>query len=750
MGLWGTKKVRSRSCQGMMDDSATAISINAIASVAATDYHVNYMEAFLESASKSFYTKLIAAQKWAKKWYPWGLLDTNSRISYNVDRSTLFNKIQSTESEDITLLTVSTGSADPLTLALPDILAEYPDYDPNEKVIHTDDLDYAYNGATINKSGLFRISYLEFVADEEHSIIFPVEASLQSNFLYVCYLAGEDKKYYFEELTDNLPSYITKKEVKFQNDYFFIVPFRLKETRLKYLAKKEPNNYKNLWNKSKKLLKKLNLDLELIDSKAHGWDKSPKKDDGSTQGDLSSIDEAYIYFGVPINGTSKAINEYIFKYCLYLKKVGSTNVVCGDSSWNDGIHLQDYVSGINVDWGEVIVDYCDHKGKIGEYYKERQGNNFVIMKQLAKGRAKRITVTKFSITDIIYNEYCTTHKVPDNLNQDTNDTMFLLPLSKSVLKTMGFSARNQVCLHALRLVLDYHEKVKKHFAESKLGMIFSYVFYAPLLMGVPFLQIPTIVGTAQGLFQVIVQNKNPTGLARLVLKYANKANELTMLPIKTLFKVLGPEFGLVVLIIIIIVVSIFTFGAGGAAVAGSTAGATASGTATATAATAASTATTVGATAGSFAGYSAPIVAGSSTPMMAFGTAAASSFSWTSVASLALSSVMKAYQQSLQDNLIKQQNAYARELEFYKNRQNSLYEENRDLLMNTNINMEAGMILAQIIQNKLLVSNSYYETLIDFEKLFPNPMKAIENILDPKSMEKVLNQMDELLKGVMA
>lgn len=732
MGLWGTKDVRNRSCQGMLDDSATAISINAIASVAATDYHVNYMEAFLESASKSFYTKLMAAQKWAKKWYPWGLLDTNSRISYSVDRSALFNKIQSTESEDITLLTVSTGSADPLTLALPDILAEYPDYDPNEKVIHTDDLDYAYNGATISKVGSIRMALLEFTADEEHSIKFSIEASLQSNFLYVCYLAGEDKKYYFEELTDNLPSYVTKKEVKFQNDYFFIVPFRLKETRLKYLAKKEPNNYKNLWDKSKKLLKKLNLDLELIDSKAHGWDKKPKKDDGSTQGDLSSIDEAYIYFGVPINGTSKAINEYIFKYCLYLKKVGSTNVVCGDSSWNDGIHLQDYLSGINVDWGEVIVDYCDHKGKIGEYYKERQGNNFVIMKQLAKGRAKRITVTKFSVTDIICNEYCTTHKVPDNLNQETNDTLFLLPLSKSVLKTMGFSARNQVCLHALRLVLDYHEKVKKHFAESKLGMIFSYAFFAPLLMGIPVIDIPVMIGTAQGLFQVIVQNKNPTGLARLVLKYANKANEISMLPIKTLFKVLGPELGLVVLIIIIIVVSIFTFGAGGAAVAGSTAATTASGTATATATTA---------------GVTAPIVAGSST---AAATAAATSFSWTSVASLALSSVMQAYQQSLQDNLVKQQNAYARELEFYKNRQNSLYEENRDLLMNTNTNMEAGMILAQIIQNKLLVSNSYYETLIDFEKLFPNPMKAIENILDPKSMEKVLNQMDELLKGVMA
>ena len=53
------------------------------------------------------------------------------------------------------------------------------------------------------------------------------------------------------------------------------------------------------------------------------------------------------------------INEYIFKYCLYLHKINSTKVVMGSYTGNDGIHLQDYLSGINVDWSTDHMIYSN-------------------------------------------------------------------------------------------------------------------------------------------------------------------------------------------------------------------------------------------------------------------------------------------------------------------------------------------------------------------------------------------------------
>ena len=149
MGLWGSKKVRSRSCSGLLDPSTAAFSLSTTAIIAANDYKSKFMDNLLTLAKSCTYTKLVRAQTWAKKKFPWGLLDTNARYTYTVDRAALFSFLQAQSSETVELITVSTGSADPLTLAAPTILQSYPDYDVSTHSFVSEDLTYTYNGANV-------------------------------------------------------------------------------------------------------------------------------------------------------------------------------------------------------------------------------------------------------------------------------------------------------------------------------------------------------------------------------------------------------------------------------------------------------------------------------------------------------------------------------------------------------------------------------------------------------------------------
>ena len=725
MGLWGSKKVRSRSCSGLLDPSTAAFSLSTTAIIAANDYKSKFMDNLLTLAKSCTYTKLVRAQTWAKKKFPWGLLDTNARYTYTVDRAALFSFLQSQSSEIVELITVSTGSADPLTLATPTILQSYPDYDVSIHSFVSEDLTYTYNGANVIGSNII----VSFSADDEHIVNFTITADNNGNYLYVYYKDGDSYKYYFQNLAVN-SNFVTERVKSFQSDYFFIVPFRLHEQRLKNLAKSDAE-YKTLWKRSKQLVTKLGFDLELIDSRVHGWEKKPKKDDGTEQGDLGNIDEGYLYFGVPITGSNRAVDEYIFKYCLYLKDIGSNKVTCGDSSWYDGIHLQDYLSGVNVDWGDVTVDYIPHSGKPGKYYKEGFGNTFIIMKQLANGTAKRITVTNFSITDIICNEYCTTHGIPGDLSTtDTNDP-FLIPLCKSVLQDMGISNRNQVCLHALRLMLDYHEKKSKSFSESKLGKLLIIHIYAPIIGAV--LPVIGTVAYVQAVYQMVIQNKNPTGLAKMLLKTAEKLHKLNNLPLVTLFKLLGPKLGLIVLIIIIIIIAIFTFGAGAAAAAptiASTGGVVQVGST--------AVVTTVQVSASS--GLASAAAVGTSTGLGV-------GMSWSSmVATVAMSQAQQAYSQALSEDLNKRVRKYTSQLNELKAQYEQAYNENMADHIYGGINKFASKALVvSNIKNSLLISPEYYEYLIDNDSLVQDQQETLNRLVDPESMERIIDKALEMV-----
>lgn len=740
MGFWGSKKERSRACIGLLDESNAAYSIGTASVIAASDYKCKFMDAYLELAQKSLYTKLVNAQKWAKKHFPWGLLDSNNHTEYTVNKPLLQAYLQ--QENPIEIVTASVGSADPLMLGLNEIISQYPQYDPATKSITIDDVVYTFNGATTTGDTIS----IEFYADDEHNIIINATGNYRGTYLYVAYTELEETKYFIQDITNNVPPYVTAKNKSYSSDYFFIVPFRLHEQRLKKLSHDNPNEFLNLYNKSKQLIKKLGYNLELIDSRLHDFKDKPKKDDGSTQGELGKMDEGYIYFGVPISGSAIEINEYIFKYCLYLHKINSTKVVMGSYTWNDGIHLQDYLSGVNVDWSDVIIDYINHNGKPNTYYKESSGDDFIIMKQLTKTRAKRITVKSFTITDIICNEYCTTHYVSDALHHtETRDELFLIPLCKSVLMDMGFSRRNQVCLHGLRVVLDYHEKKSKSFSESKIFKMVVMSLYAPIFFSVA--PITTSVGYSQGMFQLLT-NKNPTGLAKTLMRLsfkihniATKVNNIVMIPVKTLFKVLGPKLGLIVLIIIIIIVTILTFGAGTAPAISATTTATATGTAT-TAATA--TATVAANTAASTAAMTSLEAAA------AVGTTAgtAASTAWSSWMATAVISVAKqGYDQALNDDLVKRNKKYMNALAGLKQQYENAYQESlTDNLYNFNVSYYTGknLVIASM-RNNLLVSPQYYEHLIDADSLTQDSQSLLDNIINPYNMDQILNKALEMV-----
>ena len=353
------------------------------------------------------------------------------------------------------------------------------------------------------------------------------------------------------------------------------------------------------------------------------------------------------------------------------------------------------------------------------------------MKQLANGMAKRITVTNFSITDIICNEYCTTHGIPGNLSvTDTNDP-FLIPLCKTVLQDMGISNRNQVCLHALRIMLDYHEKKSKSFSESKLGKLLILHIYAPIIGAV--LPVIGTVAYVQAVYQMVIQNKNPTGLAKTLLKTVEKLHKLNNLPLVTLFRLLGPKLGLIVLIIIIIIIAIFTFGAGAAAAAptvASTGGVVQVGST--------AVVTTVQVSASS--GLASAAAVGTSTGLGV-------GMSWSSmVATVAMSQAQQAYSQALSEDLNKRVRKYTSQLNELKAQYEQAYNENMADHIYGGINKFASKTLVvSNIKNSLLISPEYYEYLIDNDSLVQDQQETLNRLVDPDSMERIIDKALEMV-----
>ena len=232
---------------------------------------------------------------------------------------------------------------------------------------------------------------------------------------------------------------------------------------------------------------------------------------------------------------------------------------------------------------------------------------------------------------------------------------------------------------------------------------------------------------------MVIQNKNPTGLAKTLLKTVEKLHKLNNLPLVTLFKLLGPKLGLIVLIIIIIIIAIFTFGAGAAAAAptvASTGGVVQVGST--------AVVTTVQVSASS--GLASAAAVGTSTGLGV-------GMSWSSmVATAAMSQAQQAYSQALSEDLNKRVRKYTSQLNELKAQYEQAYNENMADHIYGGINKFASKALVvSNIKNSLLISPEYYEYLIDNDSLVQDQQETLNRLVDPDSMERIIDKALEMV-----
>ena len=266
---------------------------------------------------------------------------------------------------------------------------------------------------------------------------------------------------------------------------------------------------------------------------------------------MDKINEVYLMPGVPISSTANYINKYVYEFFKYIyKSYGS----------NGFIKLQDYLSGILLEWGTITRDRVAHKGRVGKITKKRENGKFIVMKNVSTEYAIQYSIQGLHLTDIICNEEAITEDLPKNLYDADyiHSGGFILPLNRLVLNKLSINDRNRVAMSSIRLVFDYHDKVSKSFFESAIGKLITTLVFKPMeimkQLGLRFL----LFGTLGLIFGTFLKK---TAIGKFVNKVVALAEKLEHLPmqltIRFLFRLIGVNGTIIVATLVSIVLAVY-------------------------------------------------------------------------------------------------------------------------------------------------------------------------------------------------
>ena len=541
MGMWGSKKVRDRYYSSFYTNDEDAIDLAKTSAYVACKQHMSFTEVFNTQIEHCFYTKLMGAQKWARKHFIWGTFDSKER-STRISKPKLKAYIESLEGESITIRTSSTAPLNPLIYLQDVIRQDYPGYEPGDKLGGI----YEYDGTELVRinSSILHVSKLVAVfknpEDKEDTVQYELDIDTNSQldlYVYATYVLDsnpEEVKHIYYNITKNNNVTVNVSVLPDSKKWFFLAPLRIKKTNLYNTSDPE---LKKIWKSSFRLINKLNINAKYI---------SKQLFTGKGASNFKKINEAYITFGVPISSTSQYLDKYIYYFIEYLyKQYGSNNY----------IKLQDYLSGFLLEWGTITREIVDHSGKRSRIYKTKEGKNFCVYRNISSTRAIKYSVRNLELTDIVLNETAVSEDIPKNLYDSSyvKEGGFIFPLNTDVLKKLSVSDRNRVCLTSTRLVFDYHEKVSKSFFETKLGKFVKLNFRLMELMNDYLL-----FGELGVLFATVLKN---TFIGKIYNKFMGFMKKLQNMPmqltVRVFLKVLGPIVTIIIAVVAAIVMSIY-------------------------------------------------------------------------------------------------------------------------------------------------------------------------------------------------
>lgn len=548
MGLWGSKKVRSRSYSSFYSSDEEPIDIGKTAAFLSGFHHTNFTDEFNAQYDGCFLHKLNNAQRWAQKKFLWGTFDcTTSAKTTTANSESVTEFITQIAGEPVVNVSYHTGSLEPLYLLRNQVLEDYSDWDINNPTI---DSVYEYSNSKLEKEGTstYITATWTNTTDEEDTKEYTVDITdLQiknqlDTLLYISYSLASDPEttlYYNYDLTSNPlhASFKFTQKSKNKLEYYFLAPLRIEN---KDLYKSTKESHKKLWNSSKKLISRLGIKP-----------KDLSKQVLTDEGDMGKINEVYLMPGVPISSTANYINKYVFEFFKYIyKSYGS----------NGFIKLQDYLSGILLEWGTITRDRVAHKGKIGKITKKRENGRFIVMKNVSTEYAIQYSIQGLHLTDIICNEEAITEDLPENLYDADyiHSGGFILPLNRVVLNKLSINDRNRVAMSSIRLVFDYHDKVSKSFFESAIGKLIATLVFKPMeimkKLGLRFL----LFGTLGLVFGTFLKH---TAIGKFVNKVVALAEKLEHLPmqltIRFLFRLIGVNGTIIVATLVSIVLAVY-------------------------------------------------------------------------------------------------------------------------------------------------------------------------------------------------
>lgn len=504
MGFWGSEKIRTRSYMSMYDEDTGVLNLAGLAAISAGKQGISWYEAFQKEMDKSTYTKLMKLQRWAKKHYYAGNLDSNDiaveNIVWNADCQAW---LEEQLGEEVEVQDFVNGDFEPVVLVYDQIIEKYPDYTLNGTFTDGEDIYEFYSASTKkeyeypNQQGPYKIILTVTFKSGEKSIYFKTQVESEyphHEYIYVSYLDPADTtkwKLFYYDLTvdsDNFPG-LVKTLQKAEDVWFPVLPFRLAEKRLDEAVIPE---HKIWWKSVKRACAILGMPASHLIRSLH----TKKNDNGETveNEEIKKIQGCQLFFGVPVSTKQMACDAYCFEFLGYLMsrqtettrifQIGPTTRV---EFTPNKIHLQEDSAGFTIYWGKVSKHTTTKEFK-GKYYKEKYSSSLTnsrasglsIYKRTKGNSAICYSVDTIYITDtIFYDTDQQTHRVPDDLYQGSfvQEEGFLFPLHREILKKLPLSYRNQVAIASERFIFDVYDRVSKKWYQSFFIKVFIFIVF---------------------------------------------------------------------------------------------------------------------------------------------------------------------------------------------------------------------------------------------------------------------------------
>lgn len=365
---------------------------------------------------------------------------------------------------------------------------------------------------------------------------------------------GQERYWAYNTSTGLYPQLALPNNMEMESPFYPIIPLRLDNKGMADANLKTTPLYKT----SRELLNKMGMDM---DSLCESIEENP---------DIADIDHAFIFVGTILQSKDQASIRYMADFFAYMYQLSGSrraeydawvnrvtpstnkdepkkgNLIIEDTKFKLEIGFN-YIDFKVLDGVIGPIDFATRENIVrpewtSHYGEKRETSSVIFRKQISPTQYTELDVHGLTHTNHIYKGRVVITTVAKSLTEDNTD--FILPLNRFVVKGLPFPTRAQLYYQTFHLVFNSFQVVKLKWYQTG-------IFKAVILIVAIIITIYTLGKTWQAVVAAAAAGTLTTVLIDIAINVL--IGLLIAEGLKILAKVIGPEFTMIIAIVAVVI-----------------------------------------------------------------------------------------------------------------------------------------------------------------------------------------------------